>query len=99
MRFSDLLDRTETKKLTQAAASELLGISVRTFQRWAERYEAEGAMMGRSTCVWAGDRRGGRKCSMSGASSSHRSEPGLPVHALFGVVLGSAVILNERLEP
>src|ERR1700692_1090755 len=42
MRFSDLLDRTEAKGLTQAAASELLGINVRTFQRWAERYEAEG---------------------------------------------------------
>jgi transposase len=42
MRFSSLLDRTEAKNLTQAAASELLGISVRTFQRWAERHEAEG---------------------------------------------------------
>ncbi|WP_092088324.1 helix-turn-helix domain-containing protein, partial [Bradyrhizobium brasilense] len=42
MRFSDLLDRTEAKELTQEAASEVLGISVRTFQRWAERYEAEG---------------------------------------------------------
>src|ERR1700716_3708739 len=42
MRFSDLLDRTAAKRLTQAAASELLGINVRTFQRWAERYEAEG---------------------------------------------------------
>ena len=42
MRFSSLLDRTEAKELTQAAASELLGINVRTFQRWAERYEAEG---------------------------------------------------------
>ncbi|MET4291189.1 transposase [Bradyrhizobium sp. LB8.2] len=42
MRFSDLLDRTEAKKLTQEAASELLGISVRTFQRWADRFEAEG---------------------------------------------------------
>jgi transposase len=38
MRFSDLLDRAET----QEAASEVLGISVRTFQRWAERFEAEG---------------------------------------------------------
>jgi len=37
-----LLDRTEAKELTQAAASELLGINVRTFQRWADRYEAEG---------------------------------------------------------
>src|SRR3979490_2016166 len=42
MRFSDLLDRTEAKGLTQSAAAELLGINVRTFQRWAERFEAEG---------------------------------------------------------
>ena len=42
MRFSDLLDRTEAKELTQEAASEVLGISVRTFQRWAERFEADG---------------------------------------------------------
>jgi transposase len=42
MRFSDLLDRTEAKELTQMAAAELLGINVRTFQRWADRYEAEG---------------------------------------------------------
>ena len=42
MRFSSLLDRTEAKELTQTAASELLGINVRTFQRWAERLEAEG---------------------------------------------------------
>ncbi|WP_371135582.1 helix-turn-helix domain-containing protein [Bradyrhizobium sp.] len=42
MGFSSLLDRTESKELTQEAAAELLGINVRTFQRWAERYEAEG---------------------------------------------------------
>ena len=42
MRFSDLLDRAEAKELTQAAAAEVLGINVRTFQRWAERFEAEG---------------------------------------------------------
>ncbi|HEV7445075.1 MAG TPA: ISNCY family transposase [Steroidobacteraceae bacterium] len=42
MRFSNLLDRTGAKELTQAAAAELLGVNVRTFQRWAERYEAEG---------------------------------------------------------
>src|ERR1017187_363415 len=42
MRFSDLMERTEAKELTQAAASEVLGINVRTFQRWAARYEAEG---------------------------------------------------------
>jgi hypothetical protein len=42
MRFSSLLDRTEAKELTQAEASEILEINVRTFQRWAERFEAEG---------------------------------------------------------
>jgi ParB family chromosome partitioning protein len=42
VRFSDLLERTEAKKLTQEAASEVLEISVGTFQRWAERFEAEG---------------------------------------------------------
>ena len=42
MRFSRLLERTEAKELTQEAASEMLGMSVRTFQRWASRYDAEG---------------------------------------------------------
>ena len=54
MRFSSLLERTEAKELTQEAASEMLGISVRTFQRWAGRYEAEG-------CDGLGDRRMGRR--------------------------------------
>src|SRR3979490_1654154 len=40
MRFSDLLDRTEAKELTQVAAAEVLGINVRTLQRWAESYDA-----------------------------------------------------------
>jgi transposase len=42
MRFSSLLERTGSKDLSQEAAAEMLGISVRTFQRWAVRYEAEG---------------------------------------------------------
>jgi transposase len=42
MRFSNLLERTEAKELTQEAAAEMLGMSVRTFQRWASRYDAEG---------------------------------------------------------
>lgn len=54
MRFSSLLDRTVSKDLTQEAASEMLGVSVRTFQRWAVRYEAEG-------CDGLADRRMGRR--------------------------------------
>src|SRR3979490_414967 len=42
VRFSSWLYRAEAKELTQEAASEILGINVRTFQRWAERFEAEG---------------------------------------------------------
>jgi transposase len=42
MRFSSLLERTEAKALTQEEASEILGMNVRTFQRWADRYAAEG---------------------------------------------------------
>ena len=30
--------------LSQAEASEILGMSERTFRRWRERYEAEGAV-------------------------------------------------------
>jgi transposase len=42
MRFSSLLEQTEAKELTQEEAAEVLGMSVRTFQRWAERYASEG---------------------------------------------------------
>lgn len=53
MRFSSLLERTEAKELTQEAAAEMLGMSVRSFQRWASRYEADGE-------VGLADRRMGR---------------------------------------
>jgi transposase len=42
MRFSSLLQRTEAKEITQEDAAEILGMSVRTFQRWADRYSSEG---------------------------------------------------------
>lgn len=42
MRFSRLLERTAARELNQEEAAEILGINVRTFQRWAVRYEAEG---------------------------------------------------------
>jgi transposase len=42
MRFSSLLDRQERGELTQEEAAEMLGVHVRTFQRWAGRYEEEG---------------------------------------------------------
>ena len=43
MRFSSLLDRQDRGEITQEEAAEMLGVHVRTFQRWAARYEDEGA--------------------------------------------------------
>ena len=42
MRFVSLLDRQERGEITQDEAAEILGRSVRTFQRLAERYRDEG---------------------------------------------------------
>jgi transposase len=42
MRFSTILDRWDAGEMTQETAAELLGMSVRSFQRWKERYEAGG---------------------------------------------------------
>lgn len=42
MRFSTILDRWDSGEMTQETAAELLGMSVRSFQRWKERYETEG---------------------------------------------------------
>jgi len=36
------LDRWDAGEMTQETAAELLGMSVRSFQRWRERYEADG---------------------------------------------------------
>jgi transposase len=43
MRFESLLGRQERGEITQAEAAEMLGVSVRTFQRWAGRFEEAGA--------------------------------------------------------
>lgn len=42
MRFVSLLDRQESGEITQAEAAEILGTTVRTFQRWMDRYREEG---------------------------------------------------------
>jgi hypothetical protein len=60
MRFSSLLDRTEAKELTQAAALSLSGSTCGRFNvgRTATRRRA---MTGWSTGAWGGARRGGRR--------------------------------------
>jgi transposase len=42
MRFSSLLERQERGEITQEEAAGMLGVHVRTFQRWSERFTAEG---------------------------------------------------------
>ena len=43
MKFEDVYGRCYRGDLSQAEASEILGMSERTFRRWRKRYEAEGA--------------------------------------------------------
>lgn len=43
MRFTDLYERRQRRELTMAEAAELLGMTERTFRRWSERYDMEGA--------------------------------------------------------
>ncbi|MEE8455122.1 MAG: helix-turn-helix domain-containing protein [Limibaculum sp.] len=43
MKFSEILGRTRSRELSQGEAASVLGVSERTFRRWRERYDAEGA--------------------------------------------------------
>ena len=55
MKFEEVYGRTHRGGLSEAEAAEVLGVSERTFRRWRDRYEAEGAD-GRTTAAWAGSR-------------------------------------------
>ena len=43
MKFEEVYARTTSRLLSQAEAAEVLGVSERTFRRWRDRYEADGA--------------------------------------------------------
>ena len=43
MKFTEILDRTRSRTLSQLEAASVLGVSERTFRRWRDRFEAEGA--------------------------------------------------------
>ncbi len=43
MKFEEIYGRTHRGGLSQAEAAEVLGVSERTFRRWRDRYEADGA--------------------------------------------------------
>ena len=43
MKFEEIYERTTARTLSQFEAASILGVSERTFRRWRDRYEAEGA--------------------------------------------------------
>jgi hypothetical protein len=43
IKFEDIYERTAARELSQVEAADILGGSERTFRRWRDRYEAEGA--------------------------------------------------------
>ena len=43
MKFEEVYGRSYRGELSQGEASEILGVSERTFRRWRDRYQAEGA--------------------------------------------------------
>jgi len=43
MKFEEILDRTRSRELSQLEAAEMLGCSERTFRRWRDRCDADGA--------------------------------------------------------
>jgi len=43
MKFEEILGRTRSRELSQGEAASVLGMSERTFRRWRDRYDAEGA--------------------------------------------------------
>ena len=43
MKFEDIWGRWQGRQLSQAEAAEILGMSERTFRRWRDRYQSEGA--------------------------------------------------------
>jgi transposase len=43
MKFEELYERTISRELCQEDAASILGVSERTFRRWRDRFEAEGA--------------------------------------------------------
>jgi transposase len=42
MKFEDVYGRWQERRLSQAEAAEILGMSERSFRRWRDRYDAEG---------------------------------------------------------
>lgn len=42
MRFEELYERQQQRRLNQEEAAKILGVDVRTFRRWSRHYEEDG---------------------------------------------------------
>ena len=58
MKFEEVYGRSYRGELSQVEASEILGVSERTFRRWRDRYRGGGGRRVCTTGAWAGLRRG-----------------------------------------
>ena len=43
MKFEEIYERASKRELSQSEAAEILGMSERTFRRWRDRFDADGA--------------------------------------------------------
>ena len=43
MKFGEIYERSERRELSQAEAASILGVGERTFRRWRDRFDADGA--------------------------------------------------------
>ena len=43
MQFEEIYGRADQRELSQLEAAEILGVSERTFRRWRDRFDADGA--------------------------------------------------------
>ena len=84
MRFESLVGRWDRGELGQSEAAEMLGVSVRTFQRWRDRLEEAGA-------EGLVDRRLGR--------ASPRRAPAEELERMLGLLPGQILGLHGEALP
>ena len=100
MRFTDVLGRSERSELSQMEASELLGISERTFRRWRDRHRDDGLPDLDDRRLVPSPRRAGRSCGPTGAGHLDVVRVSVPAEAAwwFDCVEFGQVEVADRLQ-
>ena len=95
MKFEEVYGQTVRRSLSQIEAAEVLGVSERTFRRWRDRYEADGAeglydrrlgkMSSRIELIGSELRSGRAECLNRVARMSRPTDlkPGNPAHRVL----------------